>query len=1686
MKLKEIINHLFNANTDYKNPSQATNQASSLTSLSTDLYTDSKRFIYELLQNADDSAESNKSVKVWIKTFGNCLVVAHTGKAFDNRDLQGLCNVNNGTKKEDSSKTGYKGIGFKSVFSQSDKVTIFTNNEYFRFDSAYPFDWKWEDTKDIWEEKNNRKFIYPWQIIPIYTEVDDVLSPINLYLQTINANVATIIELNNQGKTIQAIQDLSKNVNMFLFLKNISEINFDVNTISKIEINRSECNRIVLKENESDAAQWLINTINLTVPKELKIALQKNERNIPEKLLNVNTIALTLAAKIVDNGIVDLTPNEKLLYSYLPTDETKYSLPVLVNTSFLTNANREHLHEDSKWNHWIFKNIAVEIFKWISILVKSEVQFQAYKLIPKEILNNELGKHFNEGRKEAIDTVAFVISNQDQLVKIEDSLIDFTFLSEKEFIGENAIKEFIDNCDSARKISSKVFIKNTGFGDEFMRLGATGFKWNSLQKLLLLKSFLNTHSIKNNIELIKHLKYLSENESVKDITNEKLRKLPFIFDHKNILNVPSQVYFPTADAINRNNPDSELAFLHKELQNWLSLEPDMRAWIEQLGVVEKTDISFISKTIIPNVENYITTKNAIQTIWDLFNLYTKGELNACLFSQLSNLKLLTQRGALLPAKNCFLSDKYSPRLEIENILRDDIYVSENYLTSNSDKDEWKRFFKLLGVNEGIDCIKNTEKKEKESFITSGFLKKYFGEEDKRFKPSQSTFTADYYGELATLSYIKNSENNYQFSKIFWNDVIINISLEDISHAATAYWGYDGRAGRISGDKVTNYIPWFIKNVPCIPVLTKECQVATSVFLNTEEIKSLTEDYLPVFDGVDLSPDWRSFFAFKTSLQLADYLEILRKISFDTTETKEVKKDNINRIQAIYKKLLNQCINWSELELQQVNSWADSGLLLNTKNKFTECSSQKYFLDGNNSIFQDQFDFVEISAENKQSSNLEKLLKAFQITILKQSDFELTHAQEEMSAELIAKLNNIISYFKIWVINESNDEKTEKHLSQLDNKIDDLKIYEAETLQIKYGDIGFSKSVNIHFDENKLFVTKPWNSNRVLLLLSEVLCRYFYLIGHDKKLDFLLRSTDAEIKEYFNEQGFEIPTGNSLTTDEIESKHENHQLVLASKSIKSFYELDKAISNGLVPLEFFHITISDYEKLKYIQRLISRSVNNIINYLKTLSEYNCENYYEIAPSIIGGISKNGNDITIVARPSDNSEVILYYTSEFDVLEYVDAEFWCENGSNVPHKITLGNLLKLTQINRIPIKNLTFTDSEFKELLTKPKSVNYEFNAVPFAPHKIAQIISSFANTEGGSLIFGINELTPISNTIAGLSADFRMDEITKKAVSLLSPIPVVSYDWVNIGEQCLFVIKTDKSEEEINLGNLKYIRIEGKTILEEKTGAAKNKTLTVPKYEKTVAIIIGIENYAPKDKHQISPVKYAKNDAMMFKETLIKKMNVEEENIHIFLDEQALKSNLQYDLKGLFYELTSEYRLIFYYVGHGFHNGITNFLSTYDMHPLHIDETAISLREMLLDPFLGSQCKTAMIFIDACAQNIQDENSRNILSNLDGEEIRLLTNEHNYLASFFSCQPGESSYSCDDLEQGVWTQHLVKAIKGEASEAIIKNKYITDRSLSDYLSVNVAKYVRDNLDYNQNPKSILDSNSESLIVEIVND
>ncbi len=1676
MKLRSRIEELFASNTDYANPSQATNQASSLGALSKDLYTDSKRFIYELLQNADDSSQSGNTVKVTIKLFGSQLVVGHTGKPFDARDLLGLCNVNNGTKKGDTSKTGYKGIGFKSVFGQSEKVTIYTNEEYFRFDAFYQHKWAWEETKHQWEEKNDREFIYPWQIIPIYTDETEVSDCIRKFVDEGSFSVATIIELNNIGDTCVAIQELSNDANMFMFLKNIGEINFVLENTSTIKIIRSKSDRITLEKDKCVVSEWVTRTISLSVPPDIKEAILE-DMNIPDKLRSAKSIDLTMAAKMMDGSLVNLTPTERLLYAYLPTEETKYSLPILVNTSFLTNANRENLHIDSKWNQWIFKNIAIEIFNWIAMLVDTDIQFDAYKLIPNKLQGNDLEIAFNEGMNIALEKIPFLIEKTGKLVKIKEAIIDFTFLSSEPCIGEEAISEYINSQYTQDSRINKFFIQNTGFGRDFKRLGASTFEWNNLKSFLSSEFFVRNHTLEKNILLIKHLKIISDNESIAAVNLDSLGEIPFLWDHKGNIVSPRNIYFPTADDDNWNNPESELSFLHADIQRWLSPNTKLRHWLESVGVVEKTDVSYIRKTIIPNVETYIDQGNAIKAIQDIFSVYRKGHLPEDLLSELKSINLLTTTRSLKPAKDCILSKSYSPRIELEDHLLDESFVSKEYLTNIQDKDEWKRFFKLIGVSEGVETALIDQKTNRDSLIKDGFIEKYFSEDDKKFSPYVSTFVADSYINILSLNHLKYTVDNQALSKIFWQDVISNISLGDLTKEATAFWGREGRAGRLTGNAVQNYIPWFVKNVSCIPTLDEECHVSGEIFLNTKEMQELSGSYLPVFDGVELSADWRAFFDFKTKLELSDYLKILEGISSDLNTDSFVKKSNITRIQSIYKELLDRCANWSEKDISDVSTWAKSGLLLNTKDRFNESSNLKFFIDGNETVFQDQYFFIQINAENRKHPEIRRLLEAFTVDILEQSDFELVFESRSKCNELSKKIDFLIPYFKALIRNQNVDKKTEEKLASLDKKVRSLEIYSAENLQIRYEGIEFTKNVHVHIDDNILYVTSPWDSNRVHLRLPELLCNHFELVGHDRILDFLLRSSFQEIESHFDEESLDFRSIYS----ELESDNKELENATSKRNIDSFRELEEIVESGAIGSEFYHISKSDYQRLKYAEGLVERAVRNVVKFLGDLHEYDCSNFYQVAPSVIGGITKNGNDITIVARPSDNNEVLLYYSSEYDVLEYVDAEFWCEDGVNPPHKITLGMLLRLTEINKIPIKRIDYSNTQIDQLLSLPRSESLEYTATPFAPIKLAQIVASFANTSGGILVFGIADNSALPNRFVEISGDFQVSDIVNRGIAMLSPTPKVTYDWVTKGADNVFIIEIDKSEKDILLEGRKYIRENDRTINQQEENNSTSVILRKAKFERTIAVIVCVENYAPNN--GISKVKYASNDAHKVKETLVKYMDVDEENIHMYIDKDALRSSLQYELRGLFNELSESDRLIFYYVGHGFHNGVTNYISTYDTHKSNIADTSLSLRNIVLDPFSKSKCKTALFFIDACATTFEDENERMVISNLDVEDLRVFSSDQTYCAIFLSCEAGQSSYSCDDLENGVWTHYMTNALSGNARATVSNKYYVTDRSLNDYLASNVAQYIKSKLGYNQNPRAILDSSGEYVISEI---
>ena len=370
MSLKARINQIFNENTNYSTAQQALNQAHSLKSLSNDLYTDPLRFVYELIQNCDDSCQPKSILRIAIVDY-RYLIISHNGKPFNDEDVQGLCDIGCSTKSQDKLKTGYKGLGFKAVFGKSNYVLILSNGEYFRFDAnSTVFKWnsKWALSQTIWEEKYKKKFEYPWQICPIWTEKNEVLESIREWFKGQDDPVGTIIRLNNIEETRDAIKQLIDYPHVFMFLRNIRTVRFSFKPPVEecLNITQLRDKSLQIIYNWNPMSHWLLYSCEIDVPDEAR-----NDLRLPEKLREAKTTEIIFAAKIDRNdNIESVQGRNNALFAYLPTKITTYNLPILVNANFLTNASREHIHADSPWNQFLFSRIPHEMVKWIGIIHK--------------------------------------------------------------------------------------------------------------------------------------------------------------------------------------------------------------------------------------------------------------------------------------------------------------------------------------------------------------------------------------------------------------------------------------------------------------------------------------------------------------------------------------------------------------------------------------------------------------------------------------------------------------------------------------------------------------------------------------------------------------------------------------------------------------------------------------------------------------------------------------------------------------------------------------------------------------------------------------------------------------------------------------------------------------------------------------------------------------------------------------------------------------------------------------------------------------------------------------------------------------------------------------------------------------------------------------------------------------------
>ena len=476
---KELVEKSFKEN---KSPKSNRESASYLKEIGADMYADRDRMFYELLQNADD-ASSERGVRVMIQIKDNYLIFTHDGLSFSRQDFRSIASTAYSTKRLDRKKTGYKGIGFKSVFTDSQKVYIKTGGFFFMFDKSadlfkdfrsfyrYVNPLYTEEQLEVFFDENieyEKEFEkvdhLPWQLLPFW--VDDC--PIQLRKTSFSrsCNVAIALDLGvsvEQYKKI--IIGIIQKPRFMLFLRNTQRIQFenkqwDILSIAKhtdfstgvVQLKNSfandekEVSYIVHEGNEVAVDNDAFKACDIPMVKEsietgsrtkwlmyqIVDQMQVPITSIPERIIAADTTTLSYAFMLDSEGCVvpidDRTPS---LYAYLPMEDRRYLFPFFINADFELSSNRQEAKRISVWNEYLFYNIGKNLVSWVATLANGLHERYLY-LLPNEYLTEELeegkidklAKRFNTGYAEALLSTPFIINDKLHVVRQNDIIID--------------------------------------------------------------------------------------------------------------------------------------------------------------------------------------------------------------------------------------------------------------------------------------------------------------------------------------------------------------------------------------------------------------------------------------------------------------------------------------------------------------------------------------------------------------------------------------------------------------------------------------------------------------------------------------------------------------------------------------------------------------------------------------------------------------------------------------------------------------------------------------------------------------------------------------------------------------------------------------------------------------------------------------------------------------------------------------------------------------------------------------------------------------------------------------------------------------------------------------------------------------------------------------------------------------
>lgn len=1106
-----FIQKLHEKRSNYSNPEQATMQENSLEKLSSGIYTEGERFIFELLQNAVDAHSGNDCLDISISLQGGYLVFMHNGDPFTDEDIEGLCFVGRkGEKVRNAKKIGYKGIGFKSVFGISSKVYIHTGDQCFRFDREY---WR-----AYWNEHWNSslepkpadvsEYTMPWQVIPIESEV-----PIDL--NEGNANVATYIAIDpeDEAKLAESVQGLMESCRFLIFLKDRNiKMSFTYHGNTQCTIEKCfQDEEVVLYVNGKEDSRWMVYQnqevpLNLTMEQRRRI---EKHKSTPDKLKNATSFDLSFAIALEDGKLKKA--ERAVVYTYLPTSYSfGKDFPFLVNANFITDEGRQHLDVDAEWNKVLISKIPEEYLKWVASFSKKHPNY--YEVLPKKSYGsgNEMLKSYEDAMKDVIAKIAFIPSVRcADLLKAKDALIDRIGLTTQ--ITSSILIEHV-NRKNGTAFNINSIAANEGVA-VFRSYGVTIFERDDLKDLFEDSNAFDHLTPEEDAQLVKFLhEYYFANKTEQDALLEILSSTKFLFDTNGILRTPSELQFPSGF---KNEFSDDAFVLDETLYSMLGgLESTICCWLGKLGVREASDMSLIKQVVCR--PGYITRDNALDVGRYLYRVYKRQNF----FDEIPSyrfacVKLLTTKGELVDPMDAYLCSEYKPDVDLEPVYNEDIFVSAEYIEDENERDLYKAFFRKLGVSSSLElqwrkfyCSEDCDRVE--------HLQAIIKKSGQEFRSSSNT-GKNYYFDPKCFSVVyapllSLDSDDYELSKLIWT-VILKSPMKDHDDTIEGVFGLFYKAlsyKSFSGGH--SFLYDMIHKKQKLPASDGTMRLSRELFYHSEMNCSLAGPYLPIIN-IDCAIDesWEDTLQLKKDLKISDLLEVLNLISKDLGRLDE----NKARICKIYDRIVELGVNASSVQCA-IQSWAQDAVVLSRDGRFVSPAELRYItLDGFSGLNQ-----VYIG-KPKDKGGVLNLMSLMGVKIITADNVTPTFEGDVLNTDIYTRLLSTLPALAV-LARDCNNKRTYHQCKEtLRQKIESTSFYQCESISLTYDDSDDTISKITFAQNGKFYFTGELRPAKLEPLLHP-LCSYLEITGKERELFVIMTEPEfAGIIEYLEDKEYDV-------------------------------------------------------------------------------------------------------------------------------------------------------------------------------------------------------------------------------------------------------------------------------------------------------------------------------------------------------------------------------------------------------------------------------------------------------------------------------------------------------------------------------------------------------------------------------------